>query len=387
MPWQPGTVIAARRPGVARRLGRRRLAAPDPAPPARPPRRARLAGARRAPSSSSSSSATPTRRRGARRYRDLAPGQPLQRRLLAARHRARRAAAAPHPQRDGRAPACEVEDSKGECNLGQHEINFRYGPALQRRRRARRLQGGREGDRRAGGHGDHVHGQVRRARGQLVPHPPLAAPRRRLAAVRRRRACSSRFVAGQLAYAARADAASTRRTSTRTSATPTARSRRPRCAGATTTARARCASSAHGPSLRVENRVPGADVNPYLAIAAMIAAGLHGDRRRARARAAVRGQRVRGRRAAVPRTLRDARDLFAASDVARDGVRRRGRRPLPQLRRRGARRVRRRGHRLGALPRLRAAVGATAVSRSIDFRPRDIGSRAQTFLRRRDEWP
>jgi glutamine synthetase len=25
-----------------------------------------------------------------------------------------------------------VEDSKGECNLGQHEINFRYGPALRR---------------------------------------------------------------------------------------------------------------------------------------------------------------------------------------------------------------------------------------------------------------
>ena len=24
----------------------------------------------------------------------------------------------------------KVEDSKGECNLGQHEINFRYGPAL-----------------------------------------------------------------------------------------------------------------------------------------------------------------------------------------------------------------------------------------------------------------
>ena len=23
-----------------------------------------------------------------------------------------------------------VEDSKGECNFGQHEINFRYGPAL-----------------------------------------------------------------------------------------------------------------------------------------------------------------------------------------------------------------------------------------------------------------
>src|SRR5919109_256108 len=32
----------------------------------------------------------------------------------------------------------------------------------------------------------------------------------------------------------------------------------------------------HGSSLRVENRLPGGDVNPYLAISAMIAAGLHG---------------------------------------------------------------------------------------------------------------
>ena len=46
-------------------------------------------------------------------------------------------------------------------------------------RRARDLQERRQGDRRPGGHGDHVHGQVRRARGQLVPHPPVAAPRRR----------------------------------------------------------------------------------------------------------------------------------------------------------------------------------------------------------------
>ncbi len=32
----------------------------------------------------------------------------------------------------------------------------------------------------------------------------------------------------------------------------------------------------HGRAKRVENRLPGADVNPYLALAAMIAAGLHG---------------------------------------------------------------------------------------------------------------
>ena len=61
-----------------------------------------LEAVRRAPSSSSWSSATPTSRRAHKGYRDLDAGQPLQRRLLAARHRARRAADPPHPQRDGR---------------------------------------------------------------------------------------------------------------------------------------------------------------------------------------------------------------------------------------------------------------------------------------------
>ena len=32
----------------------------------------------------------------------------------------------------------------------------------------------------------------------------------------------------------------------------------------------------HGPSLRFENRVGGADLNPYLALSAIIASGLHG---------------------------------------------------------------------------------------------------------------
>ncbi len=57
-------------------------------------------------------------------------GQPLQHRLLAAGHGPGRAADPPHPQRDGGAPGCAVENSKGECNLGQHEINFRYADAL-----------------------------------------------------------------------------------------------------------------------------------------------------------------------------------------------------------------------------------------------------------------
>ena len=75
------------------------------------------------------------------------------------------------------AAGMRVEDSKGECNFGQHEVNFHFGPALTDGRRARHLQERRQGDRRPGGHGDHVHGQVRRARGQLVPHPLLAARR------------------------------------------------------------------------------------------------------------------------------------------------------------------------------------------------------------------
>ena len=32
----------------------------------------------------------------------------------------------------------------------------------------------------------------------------------------------------------------------------------------------------HGPGLRVENRMPGGDMNPYLGLAAMLAGGLHG---------------------------------------------------------------------------------------------------------------
>ena len=70
-----------------------------------------------------------------------------------------------------------VENSKGECNLGQHEVNFRYDDALTHGRQPRDLQERREGDRRPGGDGDQLHGEVQRARGQLVSHPLLARRR------------------------------------------------------------------------------------------------------------------------------------------------------------------------------------------------------------------
>jgi glutamine synthetase len=75
----------------------------------------------------------------------------------------------------------------------------------------------------------------------------------------------------------------------------------------------------HGPGLRVENRLPGADVNPYLALAAMIAAGLDGIDRGLELPPEVPGNAYSDDELEhVPSTLRDARDLFAESALARE---------------------------------------------------------------------
>ena len=100
--------------------------------------------------------------------------------------------------------------------------------------------------------------------------------------------------------------------------------------GATTTAPARCAWSGHGQGLRVENRLPGADVNPYLALAAMIAAGPARHRQRARARARLRGQRLRVRQAArAAQHVRRTRPVRGLGDRAR-GLRPGRGGPLPE---------------------------------------------------------
>jgi glutamine synthetase len=76
-------------------------------------------------------------------------------------------------------------------------------------------------------------------------------------------------------------------------------------------------SVGHGPSLRIENRLPGADVNPYLALSAMIAAGLHGVENELALEPALEGNAYATDRPRVPSTLAAARDLFAESTVAR----------------------------------------------------------------------
>ncbi len=74
----------------------------------------------------------------------------------------------------------------------------------------------------------------------------------------------------------------------------------------------------HGSGLRVENRLPGGDVNPYLAVAAMLAGGLHGIRHQLELEPAFEGNAYASDKPRVPTTLAEARELFLASTVARE---------------------------------------------------------------------
>jgi len=74
-------------------------------------------------------------------------------------------------------------------------------------------------------------------------------------------------------------------------------------------------------STRIENRVPGADVNPYLGLAATVAGGLHGVARKLAMPPAARGNAYAlsvAEAHPLPRTLGEAVERFAASELARD---------------------------------------------------------------------
>ncbi|MDF2780512.1 MAG: glutamine synthetase, partial [Geminicoccaceae bacterium] len=62
-----------------------------------------------------------------------------------------------------------------------------------------------------------------------------------------------------------------------------------------------------GPALRVECRIPGADANPYLAFAALLAAGLHGIEEQLELEPAFTGDAYKGKDIReIPKTLREA---------------------------------------------------------------------------------
>jgi len=73
----------------------------------------------------------------------------------------------------------------------------------------------------------------------------------------------------------------------------------------------------HGDGLRVENRVPGGDVNPYLAIAALVAAAIRGIDDNLPLEDEFEGNAYGSSKPHVPSTMREAADLFSDSDFAR----------------------------------------------------------------------
>ena len=74
----------------------------------------------------------------------------------------------------------------------------------------------------------------------------------------------------------------------------------------------------HGAGMRMECRAPGGDVNQYLAVAALIAGGLHGIDQQLELPEPLSGNAYESGAERLPTTLAEAADLFAASAVARE---------------------------------------------------------------------
>ncbi len=70
-------------------------------------------------------------------------------------------------------------------------------------------------------------------------------------------------------------------------------------------------------AVRVECRIPGADMNPYLAMAGMLAAGIAGIEERLALPDPATGDVYEGEGGMIPATLREARDALAASTMLR----------------------------------------------------------------------
>ncbi|MEU8529692.1 MULTISPECIES: glutamine synthetase family protein [Streptomyces] len=73
----------------------------------------------------------------------------------------------------------------------------------------------------------------------------------------------------------------------------------------------------HGRSMRFENRLPGGDVNPHLAVAGLVAAGLYGIEQRLELPPACDGNAYTAEYEHVPTTLREAAELWETSPIAK----------------------------------------------------------------------
>jgi glutamine synthetase len=76
----------------------------------------------------------------------------------------------------------------------------------------------------------------------------------------------------------------------------------------------------HGSSQRIETRIPGGDVNPYLAVAALLAAGLHGIEARLDLPPPLEGNAYESDAERFPSTLREAVDALEHGTVMRGAL-------------------------------------------------------------------
>jgi glutamine synthetase len=229
-----------------------------------------------------------------------------------------------------------VESAKGECNFGQHEIAFRYADVVTTAddhalyktaakeiaaAHGRSLTFMSKYDEREG-NSCHIHMSLRGLSGEVVFDRRIGEGRADAdehGARRERTEVFDGFVAGILA---------TLREFTLLYA-PNVNSYKRFAPGSfaptkvawgedNRTCSVRVVGS--GPSLRPELRLPGGDVNPYVALAGMLAAGLHGIRSKLELPPAYAGNAYTSDLRTVPTTLREARDLFDASTVAREAL-------------------------------------------------------------------
>ncbi len=220
-----------------------------------------------------------------------------------------------------------IEYSKGEAGAGQHEINLSYGEALAVADRHLVFKTGvkeiASGFGRAAtfmakwsmdsaGSSCHIHTSL----WDITTGDPLMAPAQSDTRVSGLSMVAQHFVAGQIHAAQQlawcfAPYVNSYRRYVPDSWAPTAVvwGEDNRTCGFRTVGR--------GPSRRVESRIPGADVNPYLALAAAIAAGLWGIEHELELEPAFTGNAYHASNVPrIPSTLIEAIDGLATSEVA-----------------------------------------------------------------------
>lgn len=208
-----------------------------------------------------------------------------------------------------------VENSKGECNPGQHEINFRYDDALRSADNHAIYKNGAKEIAAQEGHSITFMAKFNEREGSSCHIHCSLAGEDGANAFAADQGLFDHFIAGQIACMREltilyAPHVNSYKRFVPGSFAPTA------IAWGRDNRTCSLRVVGHGEGLRVENRLPGADVNPYLALSGMIAAGLHGIERELALESVFEGDAYKSDKPRVPHNIYDARAAFAESAVA-----------------------------------------------------------------------